>query len=85
MLLLRLHHQPHVFFRGQKVFLRVPHDFTTLSKDKCAILRPCFCGPFTILKHCHEVSLACVAGMGPPRPWTKEIEGVRKWEIKTKT
>ena len=33
------------------MFIRVPRDSTKLSTGKCAKLAPCFCGPFTIVKH----------------------------------
>ena len=33
------------------MFLRVPHDSTTLSTGKCVKLAPCFFGHFTVLKH----------------------------------
>jgi hypothetical protein len=44
------HRQPRVYYLGQKVFLHIPHDSTTLSTGKCAKLAPRFCGPFTVLK-----------------------------------
>ena len=45
------HRQPRVFYPGQRVFLHVPHNSTTLSMGKCTKLAPRFCGPFRVLKH----------------------------------
>ena len=42
--------RPRAFTIGQKVFLRVPTDSTSLSTGKCAKLAPRYCGPFEILK-----------------------------------
>ncbi|KAJ7297818.1 hypothetical protein O6H91_Y035400 [Diphasiastrum complanatum] len=39
-----------VFQEGNRVFLKVPEDSTTLSTCKCPKLSPRYCGPFTILK-----------------------------------
>ena len=45
------HRQPHFILLGQKVFLFVPHDSTTLSTGNCFKLTSYFFGPFTALKH----------------------------------
>ncbi|KAJ7543958.1 hypothetical protein O6H91_09G060200 [Diphasiastrum complanatum] len=38
------------FQEGDRVFLKVPEDSTTLSTGKCPKLSPRYCGPFTIPK-----------------------------------
>ncbi|KAJ7563893.1 hypothetical protein O6H91_03G129200 [Diphasiastrum complanatum] len=37
------------FQEGDRVFLKVPEDSSTLSTGKCPKLSPRYCGPFTIL------------------------------------
>ena len=44
------------FEEGEKVFLQVPLNSTSLSTGKCPKLSPRFCGPWTIIKKLSDVA-----------------------------
>ena len=44
------------FEEGEKVFLQVPLNSTSLSTGKCPKLLPRFCGPWTIIKNLNDVA-----------------------------